>query len=221
MNFSLQPATLTKPSTITGSRIRFRRSLSKNLAEEGFLLHKELINYIEKHYFEQVDQLDCRVIYKDRLPEAKPVLPSGDVGFPNVHDCTHYACVAWDIWRRGLDADLCGYDTVTTISQASINEHFAALFRQHHQASWKGGVVLSEWSYTFGNEVFFKAVYDKAPRIQLVFSEPTKCKAVLYLFVKEGHLKVVHPDVTLPRGERLKARWVCARLHPIVFPLTF
>ena len=129
--------------------------------------------------------------------------PVGDVGYATLRDCPHYGCIAWNIWRRQLDADLCGFDTVTTISQGSINAHFAALYK----SAWKEGVLLTEWAYKLDDEVFFHASFVKAPRIQLVCTEESSCKAILYLFVGEGHLHFVEPDRALG-DDRFKPRQV-------------
>jgi hypothetical protein len=122
-----------------------------------------------------------------------------DVGVKTVIEYSESSCISWSSWQKRISAEFSEFDSVTTISQASINSHFANLF----ESSAKNASILTEWSYKDGNDVFFRAVYDKAPRVQLVSSNSSSSKAILYLFVREGHIHPVDPDTLLDREDRL------------------
>lgn len=152
---------------------RFRKVHSTGVPEEPRLIQE--IERFGKSYFEQLQRLDCPVIYKKTRGGA-------------VEECTHqcsHAYTASHILRRQVNVNLCGFDTMTTISQQSINTHFEVRYKRAIEGGSNPCHILAKWSFKGGA---FGATFGRAPMIQLITSESSTCNAILYVFVDKGHL---------------------------------
>lgn len=129
--------------------------------------------------------------------------------------CTHTG-ICWGTLpsRMITHTDMCGFDVITAVTQGSINLHLKHAYDSARQRcttlgsthTWSSaeiemGTCMAGWTYVHkdhGDEAFFNASFD-APRLQLLCSEGSQ-KAILYLTIREGHLRVLGPNRSLLPG---------------------
>ena len=104
------------------------------------------------------------------------------------------------------------YDLITSLTQASIERHLKALWEAaRRRLSYAAGkkmteelqleTCISQFSFVhkdYEEEVFFFANFD-APKLQLICREGSQ-SAILYLQLKEGHLKTLGTGMSLQPG---------------------
>ncbi len=190
-------------------------------------LRSTLIRYVLEYYLVLIKTSGHHCVFDH--DEDKPI-PGGvacpgepDDGFGE-HDCTcgheefcgHTGGIRWGIlYRKFLEHSHCGdFDTVTAVTQGSINSAFSALWeaaRKRVKAlgsrhTWENytterDTCIADYSFTHehhGEEIFFSACFE-APQVQL-FCRDSSHKVMVYFTIGEGFFKTLGQNKCLLPG---------------------
>ncbi|KAL5504464.1 hypothetical protein ACEPAH_7125 [Sanghuangporus vaninii] len=147
---------------------------------------------------------------------------------PDEGSCGHTGGIRWGVIQRRIlmHTHTGDFDLAVALTQGSINSHFKALweFSRRRLSLATSNSKLKTWSnqelqrdtclasFSFVHvdhkeEEFFCADFE-APKIQLVCKEGSQ-KAILYLYLKKGHLKTLGSGKSLKPGSNAFnfARW--------------
>ncbi|KAL4248925.1 hypothetical protein ABKN59_007566 [Abortiporus biennis] len=151
-----------------------------------------LIEFFNGDFIGILESAEYHIVYHEdkRWPKHdKPVIPGGDDDSPEQHwtggDSGDELPVDVGtrkevVWKEVTEkTDMCGFDQITAISQASLNEHFRSLWQVARSGREKS---LYSWKY----EEFFEATF-KPISLRLL----SNGRAIVWVHLQGGFLKTL------------------------------
>lgn len=112
------------------------------------------------------------------------------------HTCTHTArgepTIKWGYLNanRITQTTTTKFDQVSVVTQNTINTQIKQLWET---------AKLAEYDYAEGGHVYFHASF-VAPKVQLLVKESEQHQALIYIQIKDGHLKTLGNNKSLASG---------------------